>query len=90
MSTGISRDEWLHALGESAAPPDPDAMTVSELRVLFKLGEASLRRKMEELVRTGKAIKTVKMIAVGSGGARRAVAYKLVKPDAARPTTRRR
>lgn len=89
QSSGISRDEWLKALGECVTPPDPDAFTVRELGQMFRLGECAMRRKLDMLVQGGKAIKTSKLIEMAHGGSRRAVAYKLVK-DATRPATRRR
>lgn len=85
MSAGISRDEWLAALGESAQPCEPDALTVWELIERFKgTDRCAMQRRVKQLVADGKARKTFKTY-----NGRRQPAYVLVK-DAARPPARKR
>lgn len=76
--SGISRDEWLKALGAAVAPPDPDAHTASELAKIFGISRSSMEDKLRELVADKKAIKTVKMIEDINGFRKRVSAFKLV------------
>jgi len=77
--SAISRDEWLKALGDSVAPPDPDAQTVRELAELFGVGRSNMEEHLRRLVTEGKAIKTVKLTRDVNGFTKRVTAYKLVK-----------
>jgi DNA-binding Lrp family transcriptional regulator len=80
----ISRDEWLAALGDAAAPCDPDALTTVEIAEQFGISTTIALRRVQALVSEGKAKRTHKIV-----GARRTPAYKLVK-NAPRPATRKR
>ena len=82
--SGITREDWLQALGSAAQPPDPDALTVVELAEMTGMHIRTAYVHAKRLVREGKAVTVVKF-----NGTRRVPAYKLVK-DAPHPATRRR
>ena len=77
MTSGISRDEWLKALGDAVAPADPDALTVPELMQMFGLGRDAMRTRVSALVKAGKAVRTVKNQRTTAGYMQRVPAYKL-------------
>jgi predicted ArsR family transcriptional regulator len=79
MSEAISRDEWLKAMGEAAAPPDPDAVTVPEIAALLGMTRHTAYRHVLRLVDEGKAVPTFKRATGRSGVTKRVQAYKLVK-----------
>lgn len=74
MSSGISRDEWLAALGDTVKPLDQSALTVRELMAMFGLGLHSTRDRIRRLIESGQAVRVWKMV-----GSARVPAYKLVK-----------
>lgn len=71
----ISRDEWLAALGEAAKPLDPDAVTTRELAERYGIGVNTALRRVQALVREGRAVRVYKLV-----GGRREHAYRLVTP----------
>lgn len=54
----ITRDEWLHALGE-ASLPNPDALTVKELATLYGFNRRTMGERVNRLVEQGKAERVV-------------------------------
>lgn len=78
MSTGITRDDWLKALGEAVEPPDQQALTTTEFASMIGLGRTAARERLRRLVEQGKAVRTSKIVRAGSA-ATRCTAYKLVK-----------
>lgn len=79
MSTGISRDEWLKALGDAVKVADPDAFTINELCEMFGIGRQATYLRVKKLVEEKRAVATYKAVQTGSG-IKRISAYKLVKP----------
>jgi hypothetical protein len=77
--SGISRDEWLAALGESA-PNDPSAFTIQELVALLGFCRSAVKERISRLVKEGKAIPCSKQTVNASGAKVRLPAYKLVTP----------
>jgi hypothetical protein len=77
---GISRDEWLAALGETVKPTNDAALTVSELSVMFGCGRQAAYLKLNALVRQGRATRVHKRVADCAGRLRLQPAY-LLKPD---------
>ena len=75
----ISRDEWLSALGDAAAPTDPDAQSISELCEMFQIDRMACYRRINELVKSGQAIRTWKYSRMINGAQKRVPAYRLVK-----------
>jgi len=55
--SGISRDEWLSALGAVAPLPEfhPDAITITEFAELAGLQRTAAKDRMKALVKAGKA-----------------------------------
>lgn len=78
----ITRDEWLKAMGEAAAPADPDALSTAEIAKMFGIPITAASRRLRELVADGKAVRSVKLTAMVNGHSKRVPAYKLVKPKA--------
>lgn len=89
--SGISRDEWLAALGDSALPCDPDALTVNEIAAMCSIGRQAAYLRVRQLVAEKRATVTVKLVTNSSGVTKRMPAYRLVA-DAPppRPATRKR
>ena len=79
MNAGITRDEWLKALGEAVKPADPDAMTVKEIAESCGIGRQAAYLHIRRLISEKKAVATYKDIQTRDGR-RRVPAYKLVKP----------
>ena len=69
----ITRDEWLHALGE-ASMPDPDALTSKELAAQLGFGRKSMEERLKKLVEAG----TVRRVVTIRNG-RRQFGFLLVK-----------
>lgn len=82
MSTPISRDEWLKALGDAVRPCDPDALSAAEIAKMFQITRQMAYRRITQLLADGKAVSTFKMITTADGYPKRVVAYKLVTPPA--------
>jgi hypothetical protein len=80
ISSGINRDEWLEALGDSAAPNDPDSLSIAEIGKLFNIDRQTAARRVAELLKGGKAVSTFKQITNSSGYVRRVPSYRLVTP----------
>jgi hypothetical protein len=79
--SGINRDEWLAALGETLQVPDPDAVTVSEFAKMLDISGHMARLKLQRLVKEQKATVTVKD-RIGADGRRiRVTAYRLTGPQ---------
>ena len=89
MSTDISRDEWLKAVGDAVQPCDPTAITVKELAEALGVNDTMAFRQIKRMIKDGKALATRKRVPNAAGILRTVTAYKLVK-DAPRPATRRR
>lgn len=77
--SGISRDEWLSALGESMPQPDPTAITATELAAMLGIARTTAEVRIRKLLVDKKAIRTVKLVQDSGGATRRVTAYKLVK-----------
>jgi hypothetical protein len=75
----ISRDEWLAALNEAQLLPESDeqALTVWEFQEMFDLPRYTAERRLEALVRAGKATRTNKRCAALDGRVRNMRAYRL-------------
>lgn len=58
-TAAISRDEWLVALGDAAAPPEPNAVTIEELSQRYGLSRRAMGERVKGLVAVGKARRTV-------------------------------
>jgi hypothetical protein len=78
MSPEITRDEWLKALGEAVAPPDPEALTTRELAEMLGIPRKTMDNRIRLMVDQGKAMRTVKVVTTAQG-TRRVMAYKLVR-----------
>ena len=90
MSVTINRDEWLSALEAAGMSQEDDqqAITVHEFAAMFDLRRFTAERKLAELVKTGKAIRTLKLTTSPSGRRMRYVAYRLLEPKAGRKAPR--
>lgn len=75
---GISRDEWMAALGDAVKPADPDALTIKEIGEMFGVGRQAAYLRVRKLLEQKRAIATFKDIQT-TDGRRRVPAYKLVK-----------
>ena len=78
---GITREEWLKALGEADCHDDPDALSPAELAALIGITTTGARFRIKKLVESGKAIRVTKIITRPDGGRIRVPAYKLVQPS---------
>lgn len=78
--SGISRNEWLAALGDSVQPADQDAITAPELAALLGISDIAAYRRVKRLIAERRAVRTFKVIVTGAGITRRVPAYKLLKP----------
>ena len=74
----ISRDAWIAALGNAIQPVDPDALSLSEIAEQFGVCRQTAERRIRQLVKAGRAVRTWKQITMTSGHPRRVPAYKLV------------
>lgn len=79
---GITRDDWLAALGDSVKPNNPDALTVVELAQQFGLGRQGAYLRIQKLLRAGQAKRVYKHVEDGAGRLRPQPAYVLVKAKA--------
>jgi hypothetical protein len=77
--SGISRDEWLKALGEDM-PNDPAALTTYEIATLLGLERTAAKDRVRRLLQEGKAMRACKWIVNGAGVRTRVPAYKLIVP----------
>jgi len=78
--SGITRDEWLAALGLGASDEgdgDPSALTQPEYARLMQVPLATARGHLLSLVRDGKAVRTFKWTTNHYGRRLRYIAYKL-------------
>lgn len=75
---GITREEWLTALGQAELPEDPSALTIEELRKLLGGGRESVKVRVDKLITIGKAKKVTKRILRADGASLRVTAYKLL------------
>ena len=82
--SGISRDAWLHALGEAAAPLEQDSLSLAEIGKQYGISRITAARRMDELVKAGKARRTFKLITMVSGPRRRVPSYALIPEMPAR------
>lgn len=81
MNSGINRDEWLKALGESEQPVHQDAVTTAEFAALLGVSLCTAQRKLRRLLDEGKATSVYKLVARNQGrnGSVKVPAYRLVK-----------
>lgn len=83
MGSGINVDEWLKATTDAGLdyPNDPDAITVHEFCEKYTppLHRATAVRRLDALVRLGKATRTYRFDAAADGRRMKLAAYKLVK-----------
>lgn len=79
--SGISYDAWKKALDDLDRAPLPasDAITIVEFADLLKVGRWTAARKMQRLVREGKATQTKKLVRASDGRVCQTHAYVLVK-----------
>lgn len=80
MSTSITRDDWLKALGEADTPNDPDAVTVAEFATLMGMGRMAATARLVALEKSGKATRVRKIVTCDDGRKIRVRAYTLVRP----------
>ena len=81
MSVTILRDEWLKALTEATGytmTDDPEAVTVLEFGAAFGLKRETARRKLEDMVKAKRAVRTQRRI-LAAGRMMPVAAYRLVK-----------
>ena len=83
----VTRDEWLAALGEATAAPEPNALTTPELASILGLSARAALTRVRTLIAQGKARQTY-TIRPYLNGQRRYTAYVLVKHEAARRKSR--
>lgn len=63
MSSGITRDDWLKALGEAGRDDlqdDDQALTSTQFAAMFGIARSTAMARLEALVTAGKAIETRK------------------------------
>lgn len=77
-SKGITREEWLKALGEAEVPEDPSAFTISELEKLLGCSTSSTKRRVRKLLNERKATVAWKRVATNDGRFMKVPAYKLL------------
>jgi predicted ArsR family transcriptional regulator len=67
--SGISRDEWLHALTEAGLHQESDeqAITIHEFAAMFGLTPSAAKTRLRALVAQGKAKETHKRAAGRDG-----------------------
>ena len=83
-SSGISRAEWLAALGEVEVQPDnPDALSVREFAELMQLTINPARDRLYRLEQAGKAVRLKKRNIRNDGRAQIVTAWRLVKAEEA-------
>lgn len=82
-SSGITRDDWLKALGETniGGEDAPDAVTVAEFAEMFGISCNPARLRLKRLERLGKAIKLKKRNMRTDGRAQVVTAWRLVKKE---------
>lgn len=89
MNSGITRDEWLHALNEAGfhdEKHDPDAVTAPEFAALMGLARLTAERRLKRLVEVGQATRVYKRTLRSDGKPITLPAYRLIK----QPTKRKR
>ena len=77
--TRINRDEWLKALGEAERVDDPEAVTVMEFATMLGFAREAASRRLQALVKAGKAEKVTKRCAISDGRLMSLSAYRLLK-----------
>ena len=77
--SGISRDEWLQALGDSVKPLHPDALTVADVSEQFGIGRQAAYYRIKKLMREKKAVRVFKLVLDDAGRLRPQPAYLLKK-----------
>ena len=78
--SGITRDEWLRALGEVTDAPvdsDPSAITIAEFAQMFALSRSTASKRLRLLEASGKAQRTMKQFRGSDGRMCRSLAFKL-------------
>jgi hypothetical protein len=82
MSSGISRDEWLTALGNASTPidDDPSVLTAGEAAELLGVCTRSAWVRLRRLVQSGGAVAVRVRRMTASGHVQTYPAYRLIKP----------
>lgn len=75
--TGISREEWLAAVGAAHVTEDPDALTVNELAVVFGLSRRATQDRIHQLTAQGRLTRHRKRVQNVAGQWQPVTAYKL-------------
>lgn len=75
---GITREEWLSALGEADIKEDPSAFTIEELAKMLGIGRQAMNIRIRKLLSEGKADKARKRIRRSDGSLALVTAYKLL------------
>lgn len=86
--SGIARDAWLAAIADvGLVAPDLDetALTIHDCMRLFRLGRTASQRRLDALVKAGRAQRCHKHIVDLAGRTLVVPAYRLVTPPAVTP-----
>jgi hypothetical protein len=88
--SGISRDEWLAALGNASAAvdDDPSVITASEAAELLGICARSAWVRLRRLVQSGGAVAVRARRMTASGHMQTYPAYRLIKPLVAKAKKR--
>lgn len=80
--SGITRDDWLKAVADidlrPIPPQDVDALTMLEVQALLGIGRLAAKRRVEALLRDGKAERVKKLIKRTDGAVVTVTAYRLL------------
>ena len=83
MTTNISREEWMKALEDADAarhaPPDPSWLTLYDVSELLGLHYNTARRRLRDMVKTGKAERRTEYRQTPDERYRPVVVFRLVK-----------
>jgi DNA-binding Lrp family transcriptional regulator len=79
--SGISRDDWLKALGDADVVTDDSALTVADICQQFNLCEDAVRERLRKLVASGSARRVVKIVPNSLGHKKRVTAFVLLPPN---------
>lgn len=76
----INRDEWLNAVKAAEhVVPESDALTLLEFGALIGKARSGAKRRMDNLLASGKAIRVTKLVRRADGAVVTACAYQLLK-----------
>lgn len=77
--SGISRDEWLTALGVEARQGDPDALSITEIGAMLGLKASATKVHVRRLLAEGTLKPALKRMTDTAGRSLLVPAYVLVK-----------